>query len=286
MLVDFKGLNLADDVNYIVTSLDGWESRPEVVNGSVPRARRHGSVRGSLLAYKRVISVSILIPSQTTDGNTTTKAKADLMRAMSLDDEESPLRIGLDYGSPITLAYVRVTAFDMPTVKGYGQLATANIEFTATDPRRYSDQNYTATGGLRTRPPGKPYPQVAIAGRFTYTGGTGTAGSYSISNDGNADSVPRFTIKGPINNPSITIQDNKDRRKVWFAVSLTASERLTIDPSQGLVKEGSKDRYAQVRGAIVEDLYFRPGISTISFGGSSSSPSDPRLTTTWRDATI
>lgn len=281
MIVDFKGLNLGDDGDYIVDEINGWEGRPEVVNGSVPRPRHNGSVRGALLAHKRVITLDLTIPLDPATGSTTLP-KQKLREVMGIDDEETELRVGLDYGSAPEIVWARVTSFDIPTQKGYGRQQRAFIEWTATDPRRYSETPYVAETGLKTRPSGQTYP---MTGTFAYAGAPGKPGAFQALNAGNAETMPLFTIRGPISNPSIFIQDDKGRRVIRFELTLAASETLTVNTSTGAVFIGKDtDRFDKARGALVEDMYLRPGVSTVGLTGSSTA--NPLLKMVWRDANL
>jgi len=280
MLVDYNGLNLADDINYVLTGLTGWQGLPDITNGSSPRPRRNGSVRGGLLAQKRVIGVDLVIPGVLDDSNQTTKPKAALVAAMGLLDQEVPLTIDLGYGSRPEMAFVRVTAFDMAMQAGYGRNQPATIEFTATDPRRYSLDIHTSSTGLSTRAPGIAYP-LTYPIHFT---ALGSPGSVDIPNVGNAETPATYTITGPINYPSITVVSPQGRFKTTFDLAVGAGEQLTVNSDTGEVKLNGSSRYGKARGSLTENLNLAPGVSTVTFGGQGDSSA--RLSIQWRDANI
>lgn len=283
MLVQFKGLDLGDGSDYIVTALDGWESRPETTNGSAPRPHSLGSWVGSLGSQKRVITLSVKIPGLLSDGNQTTVPKAKLRHVMGMDDDESPLLIGLDYGMTYEIANVRVTSFDMPTKKGYGQLQEAFIEFTATDPRKYSNGMYKATTGLPTTSRANLYPLTY--GMFPIQPTGANRGEAAVENLGNAPTPVVYRITGPSPQPTITVTyPNGKQKRTIFNTPLAANEVLEADTVTGLVTVGGGVRSGQTSGALVQHLEIPPGLSTVTLGGLGSDATS--LSAAWRDATL
>lgn len=283
MLVQFKGLDLGDGSDYIVTALDGWESRPEVTNGSAPRPHSLGSWVGGLGSQKRVITMAVTIPGLLSDGNQTTIPKAKLRQVMGLDDEESPLLIGLDYGTTSEIAYVRVTSFDMPTRKGYGQMQEAFIEFTATDPRKYSNGIYKATTGLPTTLRANLYPLTY--GLFPVQPTEANRGEAAVENLGNAPAPVVYKIVGPSPQPHITVTyPNGKQKRTIFNTPLAKNEVLEADTATGVVTVGGGVRTGQTTGALIQHLEIPPGQSTITLGGLGSD--NTSLSASWRDATL
>ena len=277
----FKGLSLGDGSDYVITSIDGWEDRPETTNGSTPYPRRLGSWVGGLSSVKRVISVDLEILSSTSD-NLTTIPKRNLAKATAMDNVESPLVLDLGYGITPELVYARVTAFTLPTTKGYGRQQSASIEFTATDPRRYSLQVNSARTGLPTPVRGEPYP--ITYGKYSAVLTPSNRGEALLQNLGNAETPAVYQVVGPSPQPSITLTNGSHVRRTYFNLPLAAGEVLRIDTKEGLVTVNGAVRNGITSGALVEDLGIPPGQSSVVLGGAGNDQTS--LSVTWRDANL
>lgn len=283
MIVQFKGLDLGDDSDYIVTSLDGWESRPEITNGSSPRPHSLGSWVGGLGSQKRVITLDLLIPGLIADGNQTTIPKSQLRRAMGLDDQEQPLLIGLDYGATPQISFARVTAFDMPTKRGYGRKQEAFIEFTATDPRIYSTGVYSATTGLPTPPRVHPYPLTY--GQYALAPTGAQRGEAQVENQGNVPTPAIYRITGPSAGPVITVTgEGGAQKRTTFHTPLAVGEVLEVNTDKNTITLNGASRNGQSSGALAAHLELPPGKAVVSLGGTGSD--ETQLTVKWRDATF
>lgn len=284
MEITFKGLNVGDDSNYVVTNIDGWESRPEITNGSTPYPNRLGSWQGALSSVKRVVTVDLAILGDPNDSYNTTGPKRALSRVMNLDDEESPLLMDLGYGSLPEIINCRVTAYTLPTQQGFGRRASASIEFTATDPRRYSVELNTSTTGLPVPLRGMAYP--IKYGKFPGLLTPANRGEAVIQNLGNSKSPGVYTITGPVNSPHITIDDGKGRLiRTQFNANLAPNEVLVADSATGTVTIGGAARNGVASGALVQDLELPPGLSTVALGGGGASNA-ASLTVSYRDANL
>lgn len=282
MDMTFKGLSLGDNSNYLVSGIDGWEDRPETTNGSTPHPRRYGSWVGGLSSVKRVVSVDLqILGSKETDW-LTTSPKQKLREALAMDDVESPLLLDLGYGIRPEIIFARCTAFSMPTVRGYGRIQTASIEFTAADPRRYSVNENTSTTGLPVKMRGSEYPIPYGRANVITPSNRGEA---IVQNVGNASSPASYKIVGPVKNPTITVAGAKDyRRRIQFNLNLAAGETLVANPSMGTITVDGVARRGVVSGALLEDMEIPPGNSTVTLGGTGSTAA--RLTVSWRDANL
>jgi hypothetical protein len=284
VIVQFKGLDLGDDSDYIVNGFDGWEDRPEITNGSSPRPHSLGSWVGGLGSQKRVITLDLLIPGLLSDDNQTTIPMAKLRQVMGLDDQESPLLVGLDYGTTPEIANVRVTAFNAPTRKGYGRLREAFIEFTATDPRKYSNGVYSATTGLPTPPRVQPYP--ITYGVYSEAPTGAQRGEAQVENLGNAATPAVYRIIGPSAEPTITVLgENGWQKRTTFHIPLGAGEVLEVDTAKNTVTLNGSTRYGQSTGALVGQLEVPPGKSVVALGGGGGTD-QTQLTVKWRDANL
>lgn len=283
MLIRYKGLNLGDGGDYIVTALEGWESRPETTNGSMPRPQSLGSWVGGLGSQKRVITLDLDILGSAENGWKTTVPKRNLRAVMGLDEEESELLVNLEDGSPPEVANVRVTSFNMPTRSSYDYRAQAFIEFTATDPRKYSNSFYHATTGLPTKSRAVNYP-IAY-GAFAGELGAATRGEAKLENLGNAMAPAIFKVTGPSPAPVITLTyPNGKQKRTQFNTPLAAGEVLEAHTDTGIVTVSGATRSGQTSGALVTQLEIPPGLSTVTLGGTGSD--ETSLTVSWRDATL
>lgn len=284
MDITYKGLSLGDDTHYIATSIDGWESRPEITNGSTPHPRRLGSRVGGLSAVKRVVSIDFEIVGDAESSNLTTLPKYRLQQVMGLDDGESPLLIDLEYDSAPEIIFARVTAFTMPTVRNYGRRAQAFIEWTATDPRKYSVNESRATTGLPVALRGIPYP--ITYGRYADMITPDNRGEAIVQNIGNSHSPATYRIVGPVSNPTITVETGRKgaTRRIQFNVNLVSGEVLTATSTDGSVFVGGARRQGITSGALLEDMEVPPGTSTVALGGTGGSSAS--LSVSWRDANL
>ena len=282
MYVAFNGLQLGDGTNYVIRSIDGLDSLPDVSIGMVAKPRRHGSWLGGKLGIKRVVTIELDVIGDLTDDNRTTKPKLALQNACQLSDVEVPLEFDLGEGEPPCYVMASVTSFDAPITQGYLRRRPVVIEFTATDPVKYgmSPKNQATTPPKA--PPATPY---GVAYGFAYSEGTATSGTFTVSNAGNTRSNTRITIKGPVNNPTVTLTDGQATRTARFNVNLVTSDLLVIDSKENTVLLNGADRLNVASGALVADMFVRPGTTTVEFGGIFNPASNPEATLTveWRD---
>lgn len=284
MDITFKGLNIGDGSNFVVTNVVGWESRPEITNGSSPFPNRLGSYLGTLSSVKRVVTIDLVILGDVQNNTLTTGPKRALSQVMNLDDDESPLMIDLGYGAEPELINARVTAYDVVTAKGYGRQATASIEFTAADPRRYSLKLNKSVTGLPVATRGVAYP--VQYGRFNGLITPSNRGEAIIENIGNSKTPAVYTLVGPVKNPHITLNNGKGKlTRTQFNVNLASGETLIADTNTGDVTVGGAQRLGIITGALIQDLELPAGISTVTLGGTGSSAA-ARLTISYRDANL
>ena len=282
MDITYKGLSLGDGSNYLVTNIDGWEDRPETTNGSTPHPRRLGSWVGGLSSVKRVVTVDLKVLTDREGDNFTTLPKRALRAAMAMDDDESELMVDLGYGIEREIIFARVTAFNMPTIRGYGQEQPALIEFTATDPRRYSIHVNTAETGLPV--PARGIPDPFKYGRYPELSTPANRGEAVVQNIGNAPSTATYRIVGPITNPAITVTGKKHLRRIQFNVKLAAGEVLYAQSAYGSVEVDGTPRQGLTSGALMEDMEVPSGTSTVQLSGTGSQAA--KLTVSWRDANL
>lgn len=282
MRVAFNGLELGDDSLYNITSIDGLDSLPDLTIGMAPKPRRHGSWLGGKLAQKRVINIGLDIMGDPADNYRTTKPKNALVNAMQIMDVELPLVFEMDYGEQPIMVHASVTAMDLPIGRDYSRLRSGNIEFTCTDPMKYSTEAKAGSARPPTVPEAAPY---GGAYGFAYSVTTGLSGSFTATNDGNSPSWCLYTIQGPVTRPTITLSDSEGLRATMFNVTLSARDRLEVDTVQNRVTLNGANAFGTATGALIADLIIRPGSTNITFTGDDTGGAvAPTLTAQWRDA--
>jgi len=272
---------MGDDTNFNITSIEGLDSLPDLTIGMAPKPRRHGSWLGGKLAQKRVISMGFQIMGDPEDGYRTTRPKNQLVNACQIQDVESPLIFDLGEGEDPVMINASVTALDLPIVAGYTRLRTGVVEFTATDPMKYSVEKKIGQAAPPLPPVASPYGQQY---GFAYEEETGITGSFTAKNEGNSPSAAVYRIDGPVERPVITLLDKDGTRATTFAVNLTEGETLMVDTVRNSVTVNGADAFKTASGALVADLVIRPGDTVISFNGTVPFGGNPRLNVSWRDA--
>lgn len=282
MRIAFNGLEMGDDSLYNVNSIEGLDSLPDLTIGIAPKPRRHGSWLGGKLAQKRVITMNFEIMGDPADDWRTTGPKNAMVEAFQIMDEELPLVFELGYGEPSITVNASVTALDLPIGVNYSRLRSGTVEFTCTDPTKYTAEPKSGSARLPTRPDAAVYGQPY---GFAYHVTTGLTGTFTAKNTGNTPSPAVYTITGPVTSPSITLRDSKGTRRITFGLDLGVKDRLEIYTATNRVTKNGEDRYGTAHGALVSDLTIRPGSTTISFTGKDTgSTVSPTLTAQWRDA--
>lgn len=281
MRIAFNGLEMGDDSLYNVTSIDGLDSLPDLTIGMAPKPRRHGSWLGGKLAQKRVITLGFDILGDPSDDWRTTKPKNALTSAFQIMDEELPLIFEMDYGEDPVLVQASVTALDLPITANYSRQRSGTVEFTCTDPLKYTTAAKKGTATVPETPAATAY--GAVYG-FAYSITTGLSGSFKATNDGNTPAPAIYTITGPVTRPIISLDDSKGNRQTKFLLTLAAKDRLVVDTVNNRVTVNGEDRFGSATGALVADLTIRPGKTTVGFTGSNTGgDTAPSLTVEWRD---
>jgi len=280
--VAFNGLELGDDSLYNITSIEGLDSLPDITIGMAPKPRRHGSWLGGKLAQKRVIAIAFEIMGDPADDWRTTRPKNALANAMQLSDVELPLIFEMDYGDPGVLVHASVTALDLPIVADYSRLRRGVVEFTCTDPMKYSVTAKQGNTSTPVVPPATPYGQPY---GFAYSESIELSGQFTATNTGNSPASAVYQIQGPVYRPTVTLTDAQGIRATTFNVNLSAADRLYVDTLRNRVLLNGANSFGSATGALVSDLTIRPGDTTVAFTGETGGSTAPSLTVEWRDAT-
>jgi hypothetical protein len=262
-------------------ALEGWEDSPAIDSGTVMRASDHGAWPGVHYAQSRTITLSTIIK---TEPGQMTAAVRELNAACTIDlMDEIPLVVQLDDDAP-EVVFARCTRRTTTVTRtnrvGYTK---GSIQFLATDPRRYSLAENSASAHLPEQEAGLSWP---LAFPLAW-GETGSSGSLSATNEGDTGTHPTITIKGPCSTPSVTNVNTGDLLE--YDLTLSDTDTLFIDTNAGTVTlngtQANRLYTATTRSTPEGSFVFPPGSSSLSFR-STDSPPDPAstLTVTWRSA--
>lgn len=152
--------------------------------------------------------------------------------------------------------------------------AAVSLSLIAPDPRRYATNTVTASTGLPVTTGGLVLPLVLPLSLAA----TMSSGVLSVTNDGNADALPVFTITGPCP-AGATITHRGTGASLRFTEAIGAGHTLTIDTaSRTAVLDGTASRTV-----IGTWFSYSPGVNEIGFSASSYD-AGALLTSTHRSA--
>ena len=196
--IEWRGLVLGASRLYGLKSLEGWVDLPPHRTGIEPRSGRHGAYAGQLLADHRTVTASILIRGLP---DVFAEAVRELRRvtASSESAPEEPLVVQWHGRKQMVMA--RCVRRTIPAeYASYPQgLAPASVQWVASDPRQFELPSVLHQIGLAVAVGGLEFPLV-----FPLDFGLGTIeGSMLLTNSGNADAWPIFSITGPAPEPKI-----------------------------------------------------------------------------------
>lgn len=276
-----ESLLLGADTGYVWQELDGWEELPGVDSGNVARSARHGAWAGRKLAQQRMVTLSGMVVPDSSGVQSQVRALAQATAIPEIDGAERPLVVR-ELDGETFLAFGHLTSRAVPLGRQYVVGPTYALQWTCSDPRRYSltEQSLTisapssGTGGLT-------YP-------LTYPLDYGTSGSPGVgtaTNDGNVHSHPTIVIHGQAVTPRVI--DQTSGRRLEFDLTLAAGDTLTIDTHNGTVKlNGGANRLYTMTAlsAPVEAFVLPPGSSDIAYRADSFGSGTPRIEMSWRHA--
>lgn len=156
-------------------------------------------------------------------------------------------------------------------------LASWSLVLYAPDPNLYGGTLQSASTTVFVAFSGRAYP---LAFPRAY-GSSGTAGTVSVTNNGDVTTYPVITISagaGPMVNPTITAFGGLS---LVFNLSLNAGDVLTIDTGQRTVTLNGTA--ARTWPLITGTLGCPPGVTQLLFNAFSADPT-ATMSATWRDA--
>jgi hypothetical protein len=238
-----------------VLSIDGLEDLPSLRVQDETRGYQDGMLTGRDFLNARVIVMELQIMSDANNPFTTylAQAKANLISQTS---GVSTLKLYLP-GRTVQVVYGRIRRRNIriDPQYTYGK-ATAHVEFFCPDPRIYNDTQSSLllnpiTGRLRTY--NRTY-------NLAYTATSAGAYSGTVTNAGNYETWPTFTLTGTMNAPVIT--NTTTGEKLSFPlVSLTGSDTLVVNSDLRTVTLNG----ASARNLLSTDstwFSFDPGVTT------------------------
>ncbi|MGP3687367.1 phage distal tail protein [Streptomyces sp. IBSNAI002] len=282
--IQYGELLLGTGTAYRWRTLTGWETLPALDSGTVLRAGGHGAYPGALFAQARTVTLDGLFvraPSATIG-----EAVRALNAATGVVADEQPLAVWLDERGPL-LAHARILRRHIPVTTGYrqGVITGAALQWEATDPRRYGIHEQEVTAYLPQAEAGlswntDPGPEH-LAEPLDF-GTPGSTGNLIAVNDGDADTHPLITFRGPVSMPSLT--NITTGAVIEYDLDLAAEDRLTVDTADGtVVLNGTASRLytATSRSAPEEAYALPPGPTPLAFRASPGSD-DPAASVTVR----
>lgn len=243
-----------------VTGLDLPEVRSSDVDlpgshGALPGQDRHGARTIDMVTWVVAASQPELITSLMA------MAAATVIR-----DDELPLSFKVNDTLPAMRVYCRPRRRSVPMPQPYAHgNARCDLQFVATDPRIYSDEEHEVAASAPVAGGGLSFP---FAFPFNF-GNPATGATITAVNAGDATAPWHAIITGPCT--GITITGPGGERLRWDG-QLLANETLTIDahPSRRTVLlQGTASRYGLI-APLSEWFMLDPGENQIAFNTDTS----------------
>ncbi|WP_199825478.1 phage tail domain-containing protein [Streptomyces sp. TP-A0875] len=288
--IQYGGLLLGPGTPYQWENLTGWDDLPALDSGTVPRPAAHGSYPGPLFSQSRVIGLTGLIIRAPVEQIGAVAGAVTAATGPVVD--ELPLVVWLDDRGPL-LAYARAVRRSVPVaLYRVGLSLGGAIEWEATDPRRYSLSERSASASLPAAEPGLDWhtdPEGRGGDRLDWPlefGAPGSTGAMTATNAGGAETHPVIEFRGPVVRPSVTNIRTGD--VLEYDIPLAADDVLVVDTRAGTVtlnETASRLSTVTSRSAPEQAWTLPPGTSDLFFRAAPGSV-DPaaRCTIRYRSA--
>jgi len=248
--VRWRDLTLATgaDQLYRITSLEGWEDRPDARYDKQVRSRGHGTHSAPMWADERIVTV---------EGFSDSPERRDellwgLQSAAAFDALEAPLTV-THAGRTLTAGAQLLAARVVRRQWGIGRFGWL-LQWRCPDPLRYGDAVSVSTG--------LPSPGGGLAYDLTYNldyGVLGALGQLQLSNPGTAPASIRFDVTGSLQGG---FELSAGGQRLVYPYAVQFGQTLTIDTADGsVVVEGTADRRANM---TVADWMQVPAQSTLT----------------------
>ncbi|MGW4030254.1 phage distal tail protein [Streptomyces sp. NPDC004838] len=259
------------------SGLTGWEDLPEYDSSDAERPTSHGAWPGARYAKPRKVGGTVWM---TPEAGTAPAAVYALRQALALSDEERWLAVRL-HGEVLAVR-ARVSQRVVPADRVFATqgAAKASVQWLATDPRRYLVNEQLATTG-------PPEPESGLTWPLTWPLNWGQAkstGDVMAENTGSAPTNPVIVFRGPCTMPTVT--ERVSRRRLRYAIDLTAADVLEVDTGAGTVmlNNSASRRHTAMGDSSPEELFaFEPGRAELSFRPDSAGEG-AQMTVRWRSA--
>lgn len=248
----------ANDVEWWVSTEDGWSSSPSLRSDIADLPGADGGSDAASLYSARMVTLS----GHANAPDAATMAAARLAFSSTLEAARGGTLSCTDNGLTLS-ALVRLTG----QVRIAQVTATAfeyQLELTAPDPRKYADAVEQSVG-LPTAPAGLVFPVV-----FPASFGSAAGGSVLVSNAGTVKTWPVIRVTGPVVNPRISNPDTGDELRL--AMTVEAGQYVDIDTAaRSVLLMGTASRRA-VASVVGEWLPIAPGSASLRFGSDVYDP--------------
>jgi hypothetical protein len=228
--IEWRGLVLGASPLYGIKSIEGLLDLPSQRIGIEARSGRHGAYPGQLLSDHRTITAELLLrgmPAVFQSGVN------ELRRVTASPENADEEEFVIQWDGMKLLAMARCVRRAIPaTYNKYPMgIAPASIQWVAADPRLLQLPSQFLSTSLAVASGGLVFPLV-----FPLDFGAGQqGGTIQLTNTGNADAFPIFTIRGPATAPAIL--DNTSGKRLGFKSStvVPAGEQWEVDTNHRTV---------------------------------------------------
>jgi len=281
--MEFGSVLVGAGQSYRIKEIEGLADYPDLRINDRSRLRRDGLLSGDDFLGGRSVVATLEVPGGTTG------ALAGLLGALKAalrpGQVEAPLTLQVpgigDGGVMRLLARPRRFASKVDTRWRFAQPAVA-IEFFATDPRIYDNDQQSLSTGLATSVAGLSWNLS-----WNLNWGGASTGNIILANNAGTYSTPwTARIDGPVTNP--TIENVTTGQKLIFTADgglvVGAGEFLTVDAdARTVLLGGTASRYSKL-SSLSSWWELAPGTTQLRFSGTTAGA--PQLTVTFRSAWI
>lgn len=260
---EYAGLLMGPGTSYELDDFGGLDDLPEFRTSDTARPSDHGLFAGTDFAAGRTVDLTVKV--EAASAAAFRSALDSLMGVTDVQPAELPLTFrlpGMAANRRINVRPRRRVA--MPVNGLYGKITKVAVQFFATDPRVYADDETVLTVGAATAGGGRTYNRTYP---LTYAAG-GSGGSVAAVNAGTFPTRPVLKITGPATNPRI--ENVEANAFLTFNLTLAAGEFLVVDlAARTVLLGGTASRYSTLAvGSSWWEL--QPGTNTIRFSTADS----------------
>jgi hypothetical protein len=276
--IQWGDLLMGPGTGYSISSIDGIDDLPEVRNQDVAKSDAHGDYTGPDYTGPRTVQLGLTLIADTPDQ--LRQMILDLRRATQPGTLPADLQL-LDWGISVT---GKVRKRSVPYDAAYlWRTGTAAIEWYCADPYLYGADEQSASTTAYSPSAGRTYPRTHPV---TY-GSTGSSGTITATNSGDATAYPVLRLDGPVANP--TVEQTTTGALLVLDTTLQAGDYLILDTrSRAVLYQGTSPRRSWVRAGSTWPTV-EPGDNQFVYRGAAL-PGAPGqtslLTVTWRDTSL